>query len=470
MDDPESAADQNDGPPVSSSGLGFDVVDIASDGDVLLDVTFETSKETLKTAKKATKPRPGQQVAPIILKSKFRLAYRVQLSVLKQQSKYFSNLLDDPRFSEARLIAAAFDRLSLRNVTPSEAAAEDLPLVKIQDDDEATLSAGREAVFGDLLRILHGNAPVTKPVTMQYLATLAVLADRFDCTKPVSKSLNASLKFKWLPTQTRLSREEGEPCLTLAAEETLRQKILVSWLLDQPLKMHAATREIIIFGSRKWAEFPDEEVEGCSSIWWNLPDDLEGELQYRRECILNAVASVQGHFLRRYTSRTRQCRLGYDSSASCDSYQLGEMIKFFTSRNLLFLVDFSPGSLNNTVQDYATVEINNLISVLKQVPGYQIDKNHTNCGLRTLMVPIMDFIQAMLLTSAVSISSTDWRRSRDTISWISSEEPGERKEKVFRFTRSMASDQRLRHEGMMVGNRMAVSLFTADRWDWAPEE
>lgn len=44
------------------------------------------------------------------------------------------------------------------------------------------------------------------------------------------------------------------------------------------------------------------------------------------------------------------------------------------------------------------------------------------------------------------------------------------KGRVFRFTRAVATDQRLRFEGAMAADKMARDLFTADGWDWTPED
>ncbi|KAK3944530.1 hypothetical protein QBC46DRAFT_374571 [Diplogelasinospora grovesii] len=500
----EDSGGAQDGDPSDSSSskerLGLEIIDIVSDGDVLLDVTFETSKETLRAAKKAAaaaaRPRPGQaqrngvdDARPAMLKPKVRRGYRVHLDTLKRHSKYFNNLLGDTRFAEAKSILSAFERLSLRNVKPSEADPHDLPLVKIEEDDEATQSAGQETIFEDLLRILHGKDVITAPksITMQYLAILAVMADRFDCVSPVSRYVNSGLKFKWPATQTRLSsavrgtQEHSHPAaLTKQGEETLRQKILVSWLLDQPLKMQAATRELIMYGSRKWASYaPDDEIEedGDSAAWWDLPDNLEQELQYRRECVLNTIASIPRHFLQLYMSRgTRQCKLGYDSSSSCDSYQLGEMIKFLSNRKLLILVDFGTNSLDNlnTLGQFATVEIQHLVSLLKNCPSYQIDKNHTNCGLRTRILPVLEYMQAMMSSNAVAISRASWKKDRESTSWFPNAEGSlngrVRQKEIFRFTRAMAGDQRFRYENMMATDRLARELFTAEEWNWTADE
>ena len=153
------------------------------------------------------------------------------------------------------------------------------------------------------------------------------------------------------------------------------------------------------------------------------------------------------------------------------------MVKFLFAHNLLSLGDFSPASLDTPpLQDhFATVEINHIISVLKQCPSYQIDKNHTNCGLRTRISPIVAYVQTMLSSNVVAPQRTAWKKARDTTTWLPSEaaDDGGKKggeEKVFLFTRSLAGDQRLRYEGVMAADRMARALFTADRWEWTPED
>lgn len=301
MDDsPEPS--QNDDPsiPPPSSPVP-EVVIIAAKGDILLDVTFETSRSTLKATRKAnaaSKPRPGQPQtpasAPAQLKSHIRLAFRVDLATLKKHSRYFTNLLGDTRFREARAVTSTLDSLVQQGVQPGEASPDRLPRVLITDDDEATQAAGREGVFADMLRILHGQRDAApKPVTMLYVVTLAVLADRFACTAPVARYLTTGLKFKWPATPPPRLREDlgGLSGLGLAAEEVVRQKVLVGWLLDQPMRFAAATREMVIYGSHRWeAEYLAEEADHSvayaeqdaaaarqEAIWWYLPDDLEGK-------------------------------------------------------------------------------------------------------------------------------------------------------------------------------------------------
>ncbi|KAI7932015.1 hypothetical protein M0657_001029 [Pyricularia oryzae] len=481
-----TSADPKNGPdPPPDDGI----VKIASKGDVVLRVTFLTSKEAIRAAKRSLQPRPGQrppasatqqQQQPVPLQSpKVTYSYRADLGVLKKHSEYFRALLDEAGpFTEARQVAHALEALTLRGVKPADVDdVEELPTVEITDDDDATRSAHRHSVFADLLRILHGAQATTKPPTMLYVVTLAVLADRFDCVTPVSRYLSSELKFKWPASKIKAGGRDDENGIggpRLENEEVLRQRILAAWLLDQPLKLHAATRELIMYGSKRWiqasADQDDDGYEETLPSWWDLPDDLEHELQLRRECILDTLASVQRHFLSLYSSRTQVCRLGYDSSPACDSFQLGQMVKFLAHKKLLFFVDFSSASLG-TIEDSATTDIGHIISLLSQVTSYQIDRNHTNCGLRIKILPIVEYIKSMLSSNVISIPRSAWKKNRAATSWMPSAEDAESKEdgNVFRYTRSVAGDQRLRFEGAMASDRMARELFTAKSWDWTPE-
>jgi hypothetical protein len=84
----------------------------------------------------------------------------------------------------------------------------------------------------------------------------------------------------------------------------------------------------------------------------------------------------------------------------------------------------------------------------------------------------MAYVQTMLSSNVVALQRVAWKKSRDVTSWVPNETVEEKKgeESVFRFTRSLAGDQRLRYEGAMAADRMAKALFAAERWDWTPED
>lgn len=150
------------------------------------------------------------------------------------------------------------------------------------------------------------------------------------------------------------------------------------------------------------------------------------------------------------------------------------MLKFFLSKDLLHLVDFAPSSVDN-VPDTSMVDIDELLGTLKQCPNYQIDKHHTNCGLRIRIDPILDYVRAMVGAGVVAIPLADWKRRRADVSWLNEKEglrnvrDAEEGSNAFAFTRALATDQRLRYEGALYANGMARRLFTADTWDWTPE-
>lgn len=280
MGEPAAAASgDGEGSDSTTTADGRSVVNVAADGDVVLDVTFETSLETLKKHRKAEaaaqrKTRAPNQPVPATGSTRVRVAYRLSLEVLKRSSKYFANLLSNPRFREADAIASAHATLRARKMKPSAASVDDLPWVTVADDDDATKVASREAVFEDMLRILHGKSVKETRATMAYATTIAIIADRFDCVAVVARALNTDLKFKWPLTSTRpLVDDAGRPT---EAEQVLRQKILVSWLLGQPMRLQQSTREIIVRGSSVWSVYHEPDA-GATAAWWNLPDGIEGE-------------------------------------------------------------------------------------------------------------------------------------------------------------------------------------------------
>ncbi|KAG5980950.1 hypothetical protein E4U55_003460 [Claviceps digitariae] len=496
------------------------LINISDTGDIILSVTFLTSAATLKRARKAAlrKPPPGpptqghhheihdasSRAVPV---AKLTVPYRVSLASLTKHSLYFRNLLTNPSFQEAQRISSTHAALTARGTPPGEANPLHLPWVTITDDDEATQTAARQEPLEDMLRIMHGlsivrsktaaataaaAAAATAPrvTSISYVTTLAIIADRFDSTAMVARGL-ADLKFKWPVTSTRPYVDDAGRATDV--EGALRQKILLAWLLNQPMRLHRESRELIMRGSRLWGAYPldREEEPDLLAAWWNLPEGIEEELQHRRCCILNTIASIQRHFLAQYSSRHRQCKLGYDSSAACDSFQLGQMLKFLLSRDLLSLADYGPSSLDNLPDTSCLLDIDDLLATLKQCPNYQVDRHHLNCGLRIRIDPILDYLKAMLAASVVSLPLADWKKRRGDISWVAATTTrttsrhghnssrsgygdggngdGDDGKHVFAFTRALASDQRLRYEGTMYADGMARRLFTAEAWDWTPE-
>jgi hypothetical protein len=138
------------------------------------------------------------------------------------------------------------------------------------------------------------------------------------------------------------------------------------------------------------------------------------------------------------------------------------MVKFLTHKGLLILA-----SALSSYEEYPEAyggDIENLITILRQCPSYQIDKNHAHCGLRSRIIPALDYIQAML-ASNIGIDRQGWKNDRPSTSWVKAED-GE----AFRFTRAVSGESRFKMDGYMLGAQHAKALFTAREWDWSPED
>lgn len=133
-------------------GKTYPVVEVRTTGDVILDVSFENSSACNKSIPSEDIRKWRLQKAPI---PSPRIFYRVRLETLRKNSKYFQHLLG-PTFAEGIAITDKFAELAQKNLSPAEVDADKLPRIKIIDEDVATKTVGRETVFADMLRIIHG--------------------------------------------------------------------------------------------------------------------------------------------------------------------------------------------------------------------------------------------------------------------------------------------------------------------------
>ena len=180
---------------------------------------------------------------------------------------------------------------------------------------------------------------------------------------------------------------------------------------------------------------------------------IEEELAFRRACILETIQSLETHFLTLYTARERQCKLFYDSSGQCDSFQLGEMVKFFMRVGTLQL----QGSLTpdkKTSNNAYEGDLYALLDKLRRVPEYQIDRFHTHCGIRTRLVPLLDLVQECL--GLVGICAECWQEKRHEYAWSKAKKP-----LVWR-----SAEFRLRGQGCWNRHEGLRSMFMAQERLW----
>ncbi|KAF2715684.1 hypothetical protein K504DRAFT_446507 [Pleomassaria siparia CBS 279.74] len=344
-----------------------------------------------------------------------RFLYRVDSTVLQQQSRYFENLLSD-RFSEGKELRIATQDLQADYPNISDAPSELLHSIPIVNVGKISNISSIRNLTADFLRSLHGHDLSVASPPIANLANLAVVADRFDALSCLVKYVRRK---KYL--QALDAKSKGR-AVAIMPEERIRQKLLIGLLFDYPPWVTRYSKHLIMHDSAQWR--PGFEVDHTAALWWDIPRGVEDEMIKRREHILETVNSLQLHFLKLYSSGERQCRLGYDSSSQCDSFQLGEMIRFFSRLGTLRL---QSTIYDETEPSYHTGDIDRLVESMRQCPSYQIDRNHSHCGLRVRILPLLDLIQNQLNLEAgsldIGICSECWNSRRSLYAWSEAKRP-----------------------------------------------
>ena len=189
------------------------------------------------------------------------------------------------------------------------------------------------------------------------------------------------------------------------------------------------------------------------------------EILYRREMILTTISSLQRFFLSRYIGGQRQCRLGYDSSPQCDSFQLGEMVRFFTRKGTLSLQSML---IDRDNFQFYKGSIERLFSSLRECPPYQLDSNHSHCGLRDSdFMPALRHLEWMCTqTDQIGVCLQCWRNHRSEHSWRSrlAGDP-------WRYKQSMHQERRYEKQFRVRehDHSAAKNLFTATEHVWISE-
>ncbi|KAF2203097.1 hypothetical protein GQ43DRAFT_367677 [Delitschia confertaspora ATCC 74209] len=345
--------------------------------------------------------------------------YRVDSETLRQNSRYFEKLLSD-QFSEGSRVRAVHQGLRNSGTTIAEASPDILPQVSIIDVGKISKVSTIQLLTADFLRALHGHDLSVTKLPIANLANLAVVADRFDALPSLTTYVRRKKYIQALDARTRANPNAA------SVEERARQKLMIGLFLDYAPWVTKYSLQLILRDSAQWGVFY-KEPENIKALWWDIPNGIEAdELVHRREYILDTINSLQSHFLKLYTSGDRQCRLGYDSSPQCDSFQLGEMTRFFVKINTLRL----QGTIYDVDEDSRQYcgDIDRLIESLRQCPSYQIDRNHAHCGLRVRLIPLLDFIQNWIGTdsgggSDIGLCLDCWKNHRGAYAWTTAKRP-----------------------------------------------
>lgn len=131
----------------------------------------------------------------------------------------------------------------------------------------------------------------------------------------------------------------------------------------------------------------------------------------RRDYILETLSSLQKHMIDLYIFEPNQCRYGYDSSPACNSYQLGQMVRFFRRTNTL---EFESTLYTAGESIPCKRNILEVIAALRACPEYQIDENHKHCGIRKKFVSAL---QGIAPEEQAGICARCWSEDAAGESW-----------------------------------------------------
>ncbi|KAF2423753.1 hypothetical protein EJ08DRAFT_421357 [Tothia fuscella] len=383
-------------------------------------------------------------------------SFRVGKEQLEQASPYFKNLLDPSKFGEGVHVSEKLELLQKKYGNSADIPTAELPQVKIADIGKISHVNTIKPLISDFLSVLHGLELSMVHPPIPNLANLAVVADRFAALPTLMRHLQRKKIFTIIDARAKRAS-------TGISEERARQKLLIGLLLDHPVWVSEFSKRLILSGSTRWKIDAVKDTE--AALWWDLPLGIEEEMLLRRDYILDTIQSIQDQFLKLYSARERQCRLGYDSSPQCDSFQLGEMVRFFTRINTLRL----EGSLcigEEAEPFYGGIE--RLLELLRQCTSYQIDKNHSHCGLRTRLMPLLNQLEPFLLVGNmvdVGICGACWQAHRRRYAWSEAKRPVLWRSPVVSSTSGRAIGV-AGSEACLAFHLKVRDMFTATTKDW----
>ncbi|EGC44166.1 conserved hypothetical protein [Histoplasma capsulatum var. duboisii H88] len=407
---------------------------LCSDADVILEFT------------RSPPPRSRN-----FAQAKYRMG--VSSTLLKESSMYFRVILDPDKFREGRELFEKTAQLGAKcgagGASMNDAVAlVELPTISI----ELPLLAGvfdKADLVETFLKVLQfcgtnsHNDRQTEEIldhlgkqSISFVANLIVLSDKFGGQQALKWVLNIPLNGARKPVgQTLMSKTLRRlQASQIGDEERTRHAIYVALLLGYNDEVAIFTHMLIIGGSREWMDGGRDGWVGIDRpLWWHLPNGIEEELRFRHQSILDTITDLQSHFLRAYGAlppespqitdpstsvlllkppqpATRlQCRRMYENSRACDSFHLGEIIRFFSTRAKTLHLESTLSSQmydsdsGGEAEEHITrssnspqppspppTNISNILSSLRQCPEYQIDPNHAGCGLRRRLLPALD--------------------------------------------------------------------------------
>ncbi|TQB77064.1 hypothetical protein MPDQ_005549 [Monascus purpureus] len=273
------------------------------------------------------------------------------------------------------------------------------------------------------------------------ISRLVEIADIFNSPHVVREALKKS---GYSYGKGKISLTRFSPYLLKISEDRIRQMIFIAMFLEEQTIFQVLTHTLVIIGSRFWIN--GVGTPSVESPRWrrqyvlNTITDLQayflrayGAMEEGPEDFKPPPVAAVPIPLIRQQPRQFQCRWAFGNSSACDAFHLGQIIRFFSLRTKTIFLgstlidpDFTPDPDLETDSDPgdgdgqqesenkerdkgkdiypnsvdvsgsvgpSTSDISSLIASLKQCPDYQIDSNHSGCGVRRRLLPALDCIE-----------------------------------------------------------------------------
>ena len=204
--------------------------------------------------------------------------YRCSRDRLRSTSEYFNVLLNPTKFSEGIAAETRLQDLKRQYKDPATIPAPELPKLVVTDiGDLPKACRSADTVVTLLFKILH-DCP-TKPPTRQaesvnLLALLAIVADRFACADIVGTYL-VRQRWRSVPVMDRKTAPAKK------TELGNRKKLLAGLIFGYSDWVYQCSATLIVQGSIRQTvtSLGNGEVEGIQGddgLWWRLPGGVEG--------------------------------------------------------------------------------------------------------------------------------------------------------------------------------------------------
>ena len=210
--------------------------------------------------------------------------YRCSREVLRRNSEYFNVLLDPVKFSEGIAVEERIQDLTRQYNDTAKIPPSELPKLVVSDlGDIPKGYKSSGTVIRLFFEILHDPStpwPVPRAQSVNLIALLSIIADRFDCLNTTAEYLRR----QGLETALLKARKSASAHKT---ELDNRQRLLAGSLFGFPDWVRQCSAALIIDGTRKHAiislhSSEDEERERNEALWWRLPGGIEGTFLLRK--------------------------------------------------------------------------------------------------------------------------------------------------------------------------------------------